>query len=106
MRHPEFVVPEVANIAGDAESSMVAAGDEYPPVFVNRYRIDRDRMLALFGDELVNQALTLLAEDRGENPYAMRARDEAEGGSRSAKAPGRNQPASSLRGSPSRQPLQ
>lgn len=74
---PELVLPEIANLAGDAESGMVAARDDYPPRFINRYRINRERVLALFGDELTNRVLELLAEYKGDNAYVVRAIDEA-----------------------------
>ena len=75
-RNPDVVMPEIANLAGDAESGMVAAKEQYPPAFINRYRMDRERMEALFGGDL-NQVLALLAEYTGENPWALRAKDEA-----------------------------
>ena len=75
-RSPDVVMPEIANLAGDAESGMVAAKEQYPPAFINRYRIDRERMEALFGGDL-NEVLALLAEYAGENPWALRAKDEA-----------------------------
>ncbi len=75
-KHPDSVVPELANLAGDTESGMVAARDEYPPIFINRYRLDRERVTALFGDRL-DEALALIAGYHGDNVYALRAVDEA-----------------------------
>ena len=71
-KHPELVIPELANLVGDEQSGMVAAGGEYPPRFINRYGIDRARMAALFGDKL-DEALSLLVNYRGDNAYAVRA---------------------------------
>lgn len=75
-KHPEALVPELANLAGDEQSGIVAAGGEYPPKFINRYGIDRARMTALFGDRL-DEALALLANYAGDNAYAVRAKDPA-----------------------------
>jgi hypothetical protein len=75
-KHPEALVPELANLAGDEQSGMVAAGGEYPPRFINRYDIDRARVTALFGDRL-DEVLTLLADYAGDNAYAVRAKDAA-----------------------------
>jgi hypothetical protein len=74
--HPEQLIPELANLAGDEQSSMVAAGGEYPPIFINRYGIDHARMTALFGDRL-DEGLALLANYAGDNAYAVRAKDAA-----------------------------
>ena len=65
-------MPELANLAGDEQSGIVAAGGEYPPKFINRYGIDRARMTALLGDRL-EEALALLANYTGDNAYAVRA---------------------------------
>lgn len=74
---PEIIIPELANLAGDEQSGQRALGPEYPPVFVRRYKIDRERMTVLFGGRL-DEALTLLAEYDGDNAYAIRAKDDAE----------------------------
>lgn len=80
-------MPEIANLAGDEQSGIVAAGDNYPPMFINRYTIDRGRMTAFFGDHL-DEVLNVLASYQGNDPYAVRARgaardwlDERRGGS-------------------------
>ena len=75
-RHPELVLPEIANLAGDSESNLIAARDEGPPIFVNRYKMDREITEALFGDTL-HQVLVLLAGYTGDNPWAARATREA-----------------------------
>lgn len=75
-RYPELLMPELANLAGDEQSGIVAAGGEYPPKFINRYGIDRARMTALFGDRL-DDAIALLANYTGDNAYAVRAIDAA-----------------------------
>ncbi len=71
-QRPEVFLPELANMAGDRESSLVAAANDYPPIFAGRYRIDRERFEALFGNHS-EEALRLLAEYDGQNPYALRA---------------------------------
>lgn len=88
--HPEIVVPELANLVCDEQSGMVAAGTRYPPVFLNPYRIDRDRMAALLGDHL-DEALARMAEYAGENAYAVRAKDAAKSWLEERKA-GENKP--------------
>jgi hypothetical protein len=75
-KHPDLLMPELANLVGDEQSGMVAAGGEYPPKFINRYGIDRARMTALFGDRL-GEALALLANYGGDNAYAVRAIEAA-----------------------------
>jgi hypothetical protein len=75
-KHPNVLIPELANMAGDEQSGVVAAGGEYPPKFINRYGIDRARMTALFGDRL-DDAIALLANYTGDNAYAVRAIDAA-----------------------------
>jgi hypothetical protein len=75
---PEVVVPELANLAGDDQSGIVAAGNDYPPIFVNRYTIDRARVTALFGEQL-SDVLDALASYGGDDPYAVRARAAAKG---------------------------
>jgi hypothetical protein len=35
--YPNTMIPALANLAGDAQSGMVAVGVE-PPVFINRYK--------------------------------------------------------------------
>ena len=72
----EIIIPELANLAGDEQSGHRALGPQFPPVFVRRYKIDRERMTVLFGEHL-DEALTLLAEYDGDNPYAVRAKDDA-----------------------------
>ena len=75
-RDSEIVVPELANLAGDEQSGHRAVGPQYPPVFLRRYKIDRARMPLLFVERL-DEALTLLAEYDGNNPYAVRAKGDA-----------------------------
>ncbi len=75
MSDPEIIIPEIANLAGDEQSGIVAATG-YPPKFINPYKIDRERMTTLFGERL-NEVLTLLAEYEGDNAYAVRAKDDA-----------------------------
>jgi hypothetical protein len=65
-------VPELANLAGDEQSGIVAASGEYPPIFINRYGLDRARMTALFGDRL-DEMLAVLSSYAGDNAYAVRA---------------------------------
>ena len=72
---PEIIIPEIANLAGDEQSGIVAATG-YPPKFINPYKIDRERMTTLFGERL-NEALALLAEYEGDNAYAVRAKNDA-----------------------------
>ncbi len=74
---PEIIIPELATLAGDEQSGITAAGTKYPPVFINRYKIDRERMTALF-EERLDEALALLAEYDGDNAYAVRAKPDAE----------------------------
>ena len=59
----EIIIPQLAILAGDEQSGITAAGTESPPVFINRYKIDRERMTALFGERL-DEALALLAKVR------------------------------------------
>lgn len=73
---PDVIVPEIANLVGDEQSGIVAAGNEYPPIFINRYAIDRARMTAVFG-ERVDEVLNVLASYQGNDAYAARARDAA-----------------------------
>ena len=73
---PEIIIPELANLAGDEQSGHRALGPQYPPVFVRRYKVDRERMKVLFGERL-DEALSLLAEYDGDNPYAVRAKEDA-----------------------------
>ena len=75
-QEPEIVVLELANLAGDEQSGHRAVGPQYPPVFLRRYKIDRERMTVLFG-ERIEEVLLLLAEYDGTNPYASRAKDDA-----------------------------
>lgn len=75
-RSPELVLPEVANMVGD-ERSGVTAGPAHAPVFVNRYKIVRARMTAVFGNRL-REMLSLLANYDGDNPYVVRAKPEAQ----------------------------
>ena len=72
---PEIIIPEIANLAGDEQSGIVAATG-YPPKFINPYKIDRERMTTLFGERL-NEVLALLAEYEGDNAYAVRAKNDA-----------------------------
>ena len=73
--HGDLILPELANLAGDEESHTRQA---WPgsPVFFNRYKIDRERMAALFQGQ-IEEALILLSGYDGANPYALRAKDEA-----------------------------
>ena len=73
---PEIIIPELANLAGDEESGATATGPRDPPIFVRRYKIDRERMTALFGRR-IDEALELLADYDGDSPYAVRAKDDA-----------------------------
>ena len=73
---PETIISELANLAGDEQSGYRAVGPQYPPVFVRRYKIDRERMTVLFGERL-DEVLSLLAEYDGNNAYAKRAKDDA-----------------------------
>jgi energy-coupling factor transporter ATP-binding protein EcfA2 len=72
----ETITPELAMLAGEGNSLTIAAGGVYPPVFLNPYKIDRQRMSALFGDRL-DETLALLADYRGDNAYTLRAKDAA-----------------------------
>ena len=73
--YPETMIPALANLAGDEQSGIVAAGVE-PPVFINRYQIDRAKFEAFLGDRL-EEGLRLLANSAGSNPYATRAQEDA-----------------------------
>ena len=73
---PEIIIPEIANLAGNEQSGRTW-NEGYPPVFVNPYKIDRERMTTLFGERL-NEALVLLAEYEGDNAYAVRAKNDAQ----------------------------
>ena len=73
--HGDLILPELANLAGDQESHVRQAWPG-PPVFFNRYKIDRERMAALFQGQ-IDEALILLSGYDGANPYALRAKDEA-----------------------------
>ena len=73
---PEIIIPELATLAGDEQSGATATGPQDPPVFVRRYKIDRDRMAALF-ERRLDEALELLANYDGDSPYAVRAKDDA-----------------------------
>ena len=73
---PEIVVPDLANLVGDEQSGHRAIGPMYPPVFLRRYKIDRERMTTLFG-ERIEELLLVLAEYDGTNPYASRAKEDA-----------------------------
>ena len=73
--HGDLILPELANLVGDGESHVRQAWPG-PPVFVNRYKIDRERMAALFQGQL-DEALILLSGYDGANPYALRAKDDA-----------------------------
>ena len=74
---PELMVAQIANVACTEQSGHTYVGTAGPPVFVNPYEIDRERMMALFGESL-DEALILLAEYAGDNVYAARARNAAE----------------------------
>ena len=75
-KYPDAVIPEIANLVMDSQSGLLAARDEYPPAFINAYRIDPDRAEAFFGDRL-GEALELLAGYPGDNAWAVRAKAEA-----------------------------
>src|SRR6187397_1606609 len=62
-----------ANLAGDAQSGIVAAGVEQP-VFINRYKIDRVRLAAFLGDRL-EEGLRLLAKATRETTPTQLVRD-------------------------------
>lgn len=72
----ETITTQLATLAGDEQSGYRAPGPLYPPVFVRRYKIDRERMSVFFG-ELLDEALSLLASYGGDNEYAVRAKDDA-----------------------------
>jgi len=69
------ILPEVANLLGDEESSRRTA-DAGPPRFLARYSIDRDRAAAVLGGTL-DEVLALVTEYEGSDVYVVRARDEA-----------------------------
>lgn len=71
----DVILPELANLGGDQESHAMQAWPG-PPVFVSRYKIDRERMAALFQGQ-IDEALILLSDYDGANPYALRAKDDA-----------------------------
>ena len=73
--HGDLILPELANLVGDQDSHATQAWPE-PPVFVSRYKIDRERMATLF-QEQIDEALILLSGYDGANPYALRAKDDA-----------------------------
>lgn len=73
--HGDLILPELANLAGDQESHVRQAWPG-PPVFFDRYKIDRERMGDLFQGQ-IDEALILLSGYDGANPYALRAKDEA-----------------------------
>ena len=73
--HPEVVLPEVANLLGDEESSRRTAGAD-PPRFLARYSINRDRATAVLGGAL-DEVLALVSEYEGNDVYVVRAKDEA-----------------------------
>ncbi|MYC67548.1 MAG: hypothetical protein F4X12_14560 [Acidobacteriia bacterium] len=72
---PAIVLPEVANLIATEASTVRAAGVD-PPIFVNRYEIDRERCAALFG-EYLDVVLERLAAYDGADPYASRAREDS-----------------------------
>ena len=73
--HPEVILPELANLLGDEESSM-RAPDSDPPTFVGRYAIDRERAQAVLGDTL-DDVLESIAEYNGASVYVVRAKEAA-----------------------------
>jgi hypothetical protein len=73
--YPDTMIPVLANLAGDEQSGIVAAGVE-PPIFINRYKIDRGRLEAFLGERL-DEGLRLIAAYQGNNVYATRAKDDA-----------------------------
>ena len=72
---PEVVLPELANLLGDAESSR-RAPDSDPPTFVRRYAIDRGLAEAVLGEAL-DDVLELVAEYGGSSVYVVRAKEAA-----------------------------
>jgi hypothetical protein len=73
--YPDTMIPALANLAGDEQSGIVVAGVE-PPVFINRYKIDRAKLEAFLGDRL-DVGLKVMAEYKGNNVYGTRAREDA-----------------------------
>ena len=72
---PDLVVPQLANWVG-TEQSFARTRREGIPVFVNRYKIDRERMQSLLGIR-VDEALKLLAEYQGDDERALEAKEDA-----------------------------
>ena len=74
-RHSEQFLPQLANVLGTTNSS---AGnfDRDPPTYKYSYEIDRVRARALFG-KLLEDALVELANYRGNNVHARRAKAES-----------------------------
>lgn len=73
--HSGEFLAELANLVGTPASNM-RNPDQYPPIFRHPYEIDRDRARTFLGVHLDN-ALTELANYKGNNPYAQRATEEA-----------------------------
>lgn len=74
--HPEILIPELANLAGDRNSGTVGAMDVYPPNFAYPYTMERENVQALFGDR-VDELLMLFVQYSGANAWALRPKEEA-----------------------------
>ena len=74
---PEVILPELANLLGDTESSMTVP-DSDPPTFVRRYAIDQRLAIGVLGDTL-DDVLCLVAEYEGSNVYVVGAKEAARG---------------------------
>jgi hypothetical protein len=74
--HPEILIPELANLAGDRNSGTVGARDVYPPNFAYPYTMERKNVEALFGDR-VDELLMLFIKYSGANAWALRPKEEA-----------------------------
>jgi hypothetical protein len=75
-QHPEILIPELANLAGDRNSGTVGARDVYPPSFAYPYTMERKNVEALFGDR-VDELLLLFVQYSGTNAWALRPKEEA-----------------------------
>ena len=73
--HPEQFLPQLANLLATTNSSA-RAPERDPPIFKYSYEIDRARAGALLG-KFLEKALVELANYRGNNDYARRAKQEA-----------------------------
>lgn len=76
-RFPEVFLPQLANLLGSSESSIVpASAPRNQPRFINAYQIDRAKAQRMFPEHL-KAALLLLAEYEGEDGFVTRARGSA-----------------------------